>query len=910
MKLKLLLIFAVLFVTAASAQTFSVGGVNYSVISTTNNTVGVTSSASYVGELIVPSTVQNAGVTYTVVSILDAAFQNSTTLTSITIPNTVTEIRNNAFRFCTNLTSVDMGNSITNIGQLSFNACFSLTSVVIPSSVTNISINAFQSCNTLTSVTVGWATPLPINSNVFTNVNIGAATLNVPSGTIASYQAAPVWQDFGTISPPPPATHLNLDGINDYVELPNESNFDFTNEMTVELWMNSSVMPQQWDALVVKGDDSWRLHLNASGTVNFACNGVTPTQEINSTTSITDGNWHHIAATLGGDSIKIYVDGVLENQASASGIINNNVHTVLIGNNPIYSGRNFTGHMDDIRIWNVSRSAEQINGSKNCELQGNETGLVAYYNFNQGYNEEPNTSINSLIDATANANNGILTNFALTGSTSNWLAGSPIESGSIIPSVPTVTSLIQYAQNDTSSQLTATSGGTGLLWYTSETDGTGSEIAPTPDTTTIGSTSYWVTSTNANGCESERLEIIIEVAVPADHYHIGANSNGATNVISINGSSVGLDLPNTFTVELWAKTSGFFPIFIGYDEEYLSMYYFFTIDFDNKLSFQIKNFIDHNEVFVSNQTISDNVWYHIALSRDSSNTYSFYIDGVLDSTFTPMVPIEEFNIEQIGSGNNTAIDEYRVWDLPRTEEQINANKNCELQGTESGLLIYYKFNQGLNAVNNTSITTIFDATANQNNATIINNSLLTGQTQNFLAGSPVTSGSTIPNIPTTTTLITYELGDTANPLTAATEGTGLLWYTTETRGTGTTTAPTPNTSAIGLTSYWVSSTNAYGCESERIEIVVNVEDTLGVQEVEDLKDIHIYPNPTSGHVSINFPNALESKITVYDLNGRLLLNTTETTTKSIIDLSNYEDGVYLLKIEVNQNEIIKRVVKY
>jgi len=304
------------------------------------------------------------------------------------------------------------------------------------------------------------------------------------------------------------------------------------------------------------------------------------------------------------------------------------------------------------------------------------------------------------------------------------------------------------------------------------------------------------------------------------------------------------------------------------------------------------------------------VWYHIALSRDASNTYSFYIDGVLDSTFTPTITNEEFNIDQIGSGNNTAIDEYRVWDLPRTEEQINANKNCELQGTESGLLIYYKFNQGLNAVNNTSITTIFDATANQNNATIINNSVLTGQTQNFLAGSPVTSGSTIPNITTTTTLITYELGDTANPLTAATEGTGLLWYTTETGGTGTTTAPTPNTSAIGLTSYWVSSTNAYGCESERIEIVVNVEDTLGVQEVEDLKDIHIYPNPTSGHVSISFPNALESKITVYDLNGRLLLNTTETSTKSIIDLSNYEDGVYLLKIEVNQNEIIKRVVKY
>jgi len=911
MKLKLLLIFAVLFVTAASAQTFSVGGVNYSVISTTNNTVGVTSSASYVGELIVPSTVQNAGVTYTVVSILDAAFQNSTTLTSITIPNTVTEIRNSAFRFCTNLSAVDMGDSVTSIGQLSFNACFSLTSVVIPSSVTNISINAFEFCNTLTSVTVEWVTPLSINSNVFTGVNIGMATLNVPAGTVATYQAAPVWQNFGTILPPPPATHLNFDGVNDQVSIPNEANFDFTNEMTVELWVNSSVMPQQWDALVVKGDDSWRLHLNDSGTVNFTCSGVTPVQEINSISNINDGNWHHIAATFGGNAIKIYIDGVLETQAPASGIINNNAQTVLIGNNPIYPGRFFTGNMDDIRIWNVTRTAEQINGSKDCELDGTETGLVAYYNFNQGLDSEDNTSETTLTDHTANANNGTLNNFTLTGSTSNWLAGSPVTTGSIIPSEATVTTPVTYTQNDTATPLTATTGsnGTGLLWYTMETGGTGNGNAPTPSTDTVGSTSYWVSSTNDSGCESERLEIVVEVAIPADHYRMGTSNNGASNAFYINDDDGGLNLPNAFTVELWVKTSEALYILTGIDEVEVYNFYTFNVDQDNKLNFRISNFYDYQEQFVSNLALTDDDWHHIALSRNSSNSYSFYIDGILDSTFTPMVPIEEFNISQIGTGN-AAIDEYRVWDLPRTEGQINANKNCELQGTESGLLVYYKFNQGLNAVNNTSITTIFDATANQNNATINNNSVLTGQTQNFLAGSPVTSGSTIPNIPTTTTLITYELGDTANPLTAATEGTGLLWYTMETGGTGSTTAPTPDTSSVGSASYWVASTNANGCESARVEIVVNVQETLGVQEVEDLKDIHIYPNPTSGNVSISFPNALDSKISLYDLNGRLLSNKTETSTKSIIDLSNYEGGVYLLKIEVNQNEIIKRVVKY
>ncbi|WP_053069190.1 LamG-like jellyroll fold domain-containing protein [Bizionia psychrotolerans] len=905
MKLKLLLFFAVLFVTTASAQTFSLGGVNYSVISTTNNTVGVTSSASYVGELIVPSTVSNAGVSYTVVSILDAAFQNSTTLTSITIPNTVTEIRNSAFRFCTNLTSVDMGDSIASIGQLSFNACFSLTSVVIPSSVTNIGINAFEFCNTLTSVTVEWATPLSINSNVFTGVNIGMATLHIPAGTVATYQAAPVWQNFGIILPPTPATHLNFDGINDYVDCGNILPASYTKEA----WISMSTVTSANN--IISGSSNSGQH------AFWVPNGILSAGHNGSWNAVIDSNilslntWYHVALSYDSatQELKLYKDGILVAiNYSIPAPINGNKVTIG-GFSPSEGNFLWNGSIDDIRIWNVARTADQINSSKNCELQGDETGLVAYYKFNQGIDATDNTSETTVIDETG-VNNGTLINFGLTGTTSNWLAGSPITTGSIIPSVPTVTTPLELVLNETASPLTATIGsnGTGLMWYTTETDGTGTTTAPTPDTSTVGSTSYWVSSTNHSGCESQRVETVVEVAIPADHYHMGRVNNNASNAFYINNND-GLDLPNTFTVELWVKTSDAFYILTGTDEDEINNFYTFYVGQDNKLNFRISNFYDYQELFVSNQALSDDVWHHIALSRNSSNLYSFYIDGNLDSTFTPMVTIEEFNISQVGSGN-AAIDEYRVWDMTRTEGQINANKNCELQGTESGLLVYYKFNQGLNAVNNTGIATIFDATANQNNATIINSWMLTGQAQNFLAGSPVATGATIPSIPTTTTLIAYELGDTTNALTATTGGSGLLWYTTETGGTGSETAPTPSTDTISTTSYWVTSTNTNDCESARVEIVVNVQETLGLQEVEALKNIKVYPNPTSGNVSISFPNSLESKITLYDLNGRLLLNTTETTTKSIIDLNNYEDGVYLLKIEVNQNEIVKRVIKY
>jgi len=49
-----------------------------------------------------------------------------------------------------------------------------------------------------------------------------------------------------------------------------------------------------------------------------------------------------------------------------------------------------------------------------------------------------------------------------------------------------------------------------LLWYTSQTGGTGSSNAPIPNTTQIGDFYYWV-SQNINGCESPRAPIKVSV---------------------------------------------------------------------------------------------------------------------------------------------------------------------------------------------------------------------------------------------------------------------------------------------------------------------------------------------------------------------------------------------------------------
>src|SRR5690606_35180379 len=73
--------------------------------------------------------------------------------------------------------------------------------------------------------------------------------------------------------------------------------------------------------------------------------------------------------------------------------------------------------------------------------------------------------------------------------------------------------------------------------------------------------------------------------------------------------------------------------------------------------------------------------------------------------------------------------------------------------------------------------------------------------------------------PTVTSPIIYCLGETASPLTAT--GTNLLWYTTPTGGTGSTTAPTPSTNIAGSTTYYVSQSGST-CESDRAAITVTV----------------------------------------------------------------------------------------
>ncbi|MBV6627277.1 MAG: DUF4114 domain-containing protein [Rivularia sp. (in: Bacteria)] len=189
---------------------------------------------------------------------------------------------------------------------------------------------------------------------------------------------------------------LSLDGNGDYVQLANESNFDITNTITVEAWIKVDSFTKTWQTIISKGDTSWRLSRNENtDNVHFALATGDSLKFVNSSTSVNDGEWHHIAGVYDGTSLKLYVDGV-SNQTDASISIPTNNYNVLIGENQQSTGREFHGEIDEVRIWNTARSETEIQDYLNKKLNGDENGLVAYYTF------EDSTAN----DQTSNGNNG------------------------------------------------------------------------------------------------------------------------------------------------------------------------------------------------------------------------------------------------------------------------------------------------------------------------------------------------------------------------------------------------------------------------------------------------------------------------------------------------------------------------
>ncbi|KAA3634106.1 MAG: hypothetical protein DWP97_07785 [Calditrichaeota bacterium] len=102
-------------------------------------------------------------------------------------------------------------------------------------------------------------------------------------------------------------------------------------------------------------------------------------------TGVTLFEWHHIALSYDFGFITYYIDGQVVDTMS-TGISSSCEYTTTlnIGRRKLFDEFYFDGSIDEVRVWNITRSPAEIMGNYNINLAGTESGLVCYYQFNEG----------------------------------------------------------------------------------------------------------------------------------------------------------------------------------------------------------------------------------------------------------------------------------------------------------------------------------------------------------------------------------------------------------------------------------------------------------------------------------------------------------------------------------------------
>lgn len=130
--------------------TIIIDGIEYGLGEETANVVGYDKNLE---EIDIPETIQVDGKDYTVVSIAERLFFNST-ITSINLPAKLTEIGKYAFYGSKGLTEMIIPNSVVSIGESAFEKCTSIETLSISSSLPIIEERTFHQCFSIKSVTI------------------------------------------------------------------------------------------------------------------------------------------------------------------------------------------------------------------------------------------------------------------------------------------------------------------------------------------------------------------------------------------------------------------------------------------------------------------------------------------------------------------------------------------------------------------------------------------------------------------------------------------------------------------------------------------------------------------------------------------------------------------------------------
>ncbi len=624
---------------------------------------------------------------------------------------------------------------------------------------------------------------ISINPLWGTTVYTKTGTLKAPAGGSAINAIRMFYYDNTTTSQDvyfnnlrifqPLGNALHFDGSNDRVDIATSTTLAITtNKVTLEAWIKSNNSLTEKYIVSLKNystDYGVDIALNAGYIKSSAHLGSW--KGVNSGVAYTN-TWYHVAVVVNGTTETLFVNGNEVGTTTGTANLSTTDCLLSIGCHPAGISY-FEGNIDEVRVWNTARSQSDIQNNMYNYLAGNESGLVAYYRFDQGNAGATNAGLNKLVDYSGNCNTGTLNGFDYGGSNvllSNWVATGNNEAPIL---TTTDASSISYSSAILNGNITSI-GESSVTTRGFQISTNACMSSPTvvsengPFTSgTYNLSTTWLTqntiyyyrafATNTQGTSYGETQSFTTTAFqPLGNV---LDFDGTNDYVNVAGGG-GLNNLQTGTIEMWVKWNG------TQDAGYSGYGHVLSRQSDGNFSNQtiglstsdpstakIIWFPYSNVPITGNATVGDNQWVHIAITYQSGE-HKIYVNGLLDVTSTTTGSISNNSSIPIAIGAWTGdgigyakaqIDEFRVWNTLRSQSDIQNNMYNYLAGNESGLLTYYRFDQGSAGNDNTALVNeVIDYSGNCNKGTLTN-FVRTGATSNWVA----TSNAEAPILATT-----------------------------------------------------------------------------------------------------------------------------------------------------------------
>jgi chitodextrinase len=153
---------------------------------------------------------------------------------------------------------------------------------------------------------------------------------------------------------------LVFNGSNSRITVNDSSSLHLTTGMTLEAWVNPSIVNNGWRDVIYKGNDNYFLEgTSDNGAPGSGVTVGSADNVIRASTSLSANAWSHLAFTYDGSALRLYVNGVQVASLAQTGAITTSSNPLQIGGDNIY-GQYFSGSIDEVRVYNQPLTQTQI----------------------------------------------------------------------------------------------------------------------------------------------------------------------------------------------------------------------------------------------------------------------------------------------------------------------------------------------------------------------------------------------------------------------------------------------------------------------------------------------------------------------------------------------------------------------